>query len=305
MRVSGLLLLLAFLAPCGVACRPPDKGVVVASASGESGYAERYPAALGKLRGELIQHETETRTLLPKFSNYPTELDKTDWATVRAVYEAANSAGSSGAYASRARENRAVETFFSDEKAELSKRVAGAANYAAQQKGCKAEVYGPAAHALEKGVEKQLEERLRARNEGHQLIESNAEQLGKPNLNKLRTQADELSRASYLVRVAVPEAREELKRLLEEAEDVKRTLSRVIEAAKAVESDAARSTADKASATARREAAEKAQGDLDTEVKQATHVQSELDEKVERLAADHKTAFDALLDAVTQKGSSS
>lgn len=285
------------------ACNSKQNTVLVQSASGESAYASRFPEELQRARNDFLTRESEARQKLQAFANYPSELDKPDWKQVKAVYQAADAAGHSSAYVQQARENQSVTRFFDEEKEEISKKVAGAANYAAKQKSCKVEVYGPASHALQKSVEKQLEERLRAHNEAHSLIADNAEALGKPNREKLEKQADDIAATSYAVRVQNPESIDELKRRVDESKDVGSTLDRVIEEAKAVEADSARADADKKAATARREHAEKAKSELETEVSAAQKLLEEMENRVKALQEEYDKAFKDLEGAVDGKAS--
>ncbi|MCA9598804.1 MAG: hypothetical protein KC776_36080 [Myxococcales bacterium] len=304
MRVSSLLVALV-LSFAPLACSQPKVEPVVASSSGEVGYAATYPDALASTRGRLSSQETQARQLFAAFSTYPAELDKTDWKKVGEVYAAADSAGKSADYVKQVRENQIVEDFFDDEKDEISKKVAGAASYAAKQKGCQSTdgVYGSASHALEKSVEKQLEDRLREHSEAHRIIEDNGEALGKANKDKLEKQADDLTFASYLANVGVVQTKVDLKRLYDEGQNVKSTLERSIEEAKAVEADAGRSDADKKAATKRREAAEAAKGRIDSELSQAEHVLKETDDRTAALKAEYDKAYEELKNAVEQKAS--
>ncbi len=297
-KTLALALTLGF---CTVVCSQPKVEPQVAFSSSESGYAARYPEALAATRNRFLKQETDTRDALAKFSGYPDELDKPDWAKVNDVYVAADAAGKSGSYVARARENAVVEGFFTDEKEEITKKVSGAAQYAANQKGCKTELYGPTAHALEKSVEKQLEERMRERNEAHAIIDANEEALGKPNREKLEKQADVISNASYLVNVGSVESKVMLRNLIAEASQVKSTLDRTIEEAKAVEADAARKDADKKAAASRRDSAEKAKAQIDNEVQQAEQVEKDMEDRIKALQAEYQKAFDELKAKVAEK----
>lgn len=291
------------LSICAFGCGSKQSGVVVESAASESGYASRYPEEMAKTRNDFLTQESGARTLMQNLANYPGELDKPDFARVKEIYSAADAAGRSGSYVARARENRSVESFFEEEKGEISKKVAGAANYAASQKGCKAEVYGPASHALEKSVEKQLEERLRAHNEAHGIIDANEEALGKANREKLEKHADEIAYASYLVRVASHESKAELERKLAESKDVRSTLDRVIQEAEATGADGARKEGDKKKATERKERAMKAKEQIDVEVKAAEELLKDLDNRIKALGEEYDKAFSELLKAVDAKAS--
>lgn len=286
-----------------IACSQPKVEPQVASSSSENGYATRFPDTLAATRNGFLKQETDTRDALAKFSGYPAELDNPDWGKVAEVYRAADAAGKSGSYVARARENAVVQEFFEEEKSEINKKVAGAAQYAANQKGCKAELSGPTAHALEKAVEKQLEERMRARNEAHAIIDDNEEALGKANIEKLETQADTIAQASYLVNVAAVESKVRLRQQIAEASEVKKTLDRTIEEAKATEADAARKDADKKAATERRAKAEAAKARIDSELEQATQVEKEMEDRIKALQAEHQKAFDDLLEKVSEKQS--
>ena len=312
MRAFALLLpmrrtwaILLVLGMCAVGCSTQQSGVVVESAASEAGYASRFPEEMAKTRNDFLTQESGARTLMQGMSAYPGELDKTDWNRVKEVYGAADAAGRGGSYVAQARENRGVELFFEQEKGEISKKVAGAANYAASQKGCKAEVYGPASHALDKSVEKQLEERLRAHNEAHAVIDANADALGKPNREKLEKHADEIAYASYLVRVATLESKQELERQLQESKDVRSTLERVIKDSESVEADAARTEGDKKAAKERKERAQKANDQVDTEVKAAEKLLAEMEDRIKALAEEYEKAFKELETAVDEKSAQS
>ncbi len=299
------MLLAAALAAFPLACSQPKVEPVVASSSGEVGYASRYPDEMAATRGRFLAEESEARQKFAAFSSYPDELDKPDWGKVSEVYAAADSAGKSASYVKQVRENEIVSGFFKDEKDEISKKVAGAASYAAKQKGCQSTegVYGSASHALDKSVEKQLEERLRDHNEAHRIIEDNIEALGKPNQEKLEKQADDLTYASYIANVGTVQAKVDLQRLYDEGQDVKSTLERTIEESKAVEADASRSDADKKAATKRREAAEAAKGRIDSELSQAEHVLKEMEDRIKALKDEYDKAYEELKNKVSEKAS--
>jgi hypothetical protein len=125
------------------------------------------------------------------------------------------------------READQVRGFFRDEKDEINKKVGGAAQYAAKQKGASVDVYGVVGHALGEAVDKQLEKRLRERNEAHSLIERHRAALGK-SAALMEKQADEISQASYIANVEVVTQRQLLDGMLQEAAAVKSTAERAI-----------------------------------------------------------------------------
>lgn len=293
------LLLLAV----GAGCQKQENTAITAPSSDQPGYAARYPDTMAKVRGRYAEQESRARRAMGTFGQFPAELDKPSWPDVLKVYEAADAAGKSSEYVSRLHEANTVNEFFTEEKEEINKKVAGAAQYTAKQKGCTADLYGSTSGALEKAVEKQLEKRLRERNEAHRYIDENEDALGKPNREKLEKQADEISLSSYLVNVAGEETKQELTDLVAEANDVKSTLERTITESKAVAADAKRSDNDKKKATARAEAAEKAKGRIDQETQEAQKLLEEIDKRNQALKDEYQKAFDELKKKTEEKAS--
>ncbi len=288
-----------------VACQKNDSTAIASPSSDQPGYAARYPDELAKARARFSEDEGRARRSMGAFAGFPAELDKTSWADVLKVYEAADLAGKSQEYAERRQETDTVATFFSDEKAEINKKVGGAAQYTAKQKGCTVELFGSTSVALEKSVEKQLEKRLRERNEAHRLIDEHEDALGKPNREKLEKQADEISLTSYLVRVAGPMTRRKLTELMAESSDVKSTLDRTLSESKEAAADTKRSEGDRKRAQARFEAAEKAKGRIDTETAEAQKLLDEVEKKNQLLADEYQQAFDGLKKKAEEKAKAS
>lgn len=293
MRIKELSCFVLLAAAFAVGCTQKPEPVFASSANEES-YAERYPAALVAVRTEYATDEGKARELFGGFQNYPAALTSPDGPQVLAVVQRADAAGKSAAYTHQARENQAVEQFFADEKDTLNQKVGGAAQYAAKQKECTVDVASPAIGALDKGVDKALEDRLRGHDEAHRYIEDHQDALGKPNLEKLQKQADEISLASYLVHVRVKELKTELARMVDEASDVKKTLGRDDTEARAVVADPAASKAAKATAQTRATAAEGASAKIDNEVEEAKRAVADMDARTQQLEKDYNAALDAL-----------
>lgn len=293
MRIKELtpIALLASTLAMGCTSRPEP---AFASSANETSYAERYPANLLALRTEFATDEAKAREIFGGFQNYPGALTNPDGEQVLAVVTRADAAGKSAAYAEQAQENQSVSRFFTDEKDPLHQKVGGAAQYAAKQKECTADVASPAIGALDHGVDKALEDRLRGHDEAHRYIEDHQDALGKPNLEKLQKQADDISLASYLVHVRTKQLKAELTRMVDEASDVKKTLGRSDTEARAVVADAAASKSAKATAQARATAAESATASLDSEVDQAKRAVADMDARSAQLEKDYSAALDAL-----------
>ncbi|HYQ25890.1 MAG TPA: hypothetical protein VER04_01685 [Polyangiaceae bacterium] len=265
-----------------------------ASAANESGYAERYPTALLAARTEFAADETRAREIFAEFPKYPAALSNPDGEQVSAVVTRADAAGKSGAYARQMEEQSHVSRFFSEEKEGLNQKVGGAAQYAAKQKECTADVSGPAIGALDRGVDKAMEDRLRDHDEAQRYIEDHQDSLGKANLEKLQKQADDITLASYLVHVRVKQLKLELSQLIDESSDVKKTLERSDKESQAVLADAAASKQAKTVAQKRVDSAKKASTGLDIEIEQAKRAVQEMDARSEKLEKDYSAALDAL-----------
>jgi chromosome segregation ATPase len=299
-RIPGLFAL-AFVALVG--CQNQQQTELVSPSSDQPGYASRYPDEMSATRGRFSELESRARRSMGTFAGFPDELNKPNWDDVLAVYNAADAAGHSAEFVERAKETETVQTFFTEEKQEISMKVGGAANYTAKQKGCNAELSGATSAALDKAVEKQLEKRLRERNEAHRYIDDHEESIGKPNREKLEKQADEISLASYVVKVAAEETKRELEAQIAEANDVKSTLDRTIEESKTTAADSNRSDSEKKKAQARQEAAQKAKDRVDNEVTESQKMLEELDKRIQTLREEYDKAFDELKKKVEEKKS--
>jgi len=290
---SIALLLTAFSSACTTQPAP-----AFASAANESSYAERYPTALLGARTEFAADETRAREIFADFPKYPGALTAPDGEQVSAVVSRADAAGKSGGYGRQMEEQSHVSRFFSEEKAGLNQKVGGAAQYAAKEKECTADVSSPAIGALDRGVDKAIEDRLRDHDEAQRYIEDHQDTLGKANLEKLQKQADDITLASYLVHVRVKQLKLELSQLIAESSDIKSTLERSDKEAQAVLADSAASKQAKTIAQKRADAAKKAGTGLDIEIEQAKRAVQEMDARSEKLEKDYTAALDALQKAL-------
>ena len=279
----------AALSGCSTQPKP-----VFASSANESSYAEHYPASLLALRTEYAADEAHARETFAAFTNYPGALSAPDGQQVLAVVTRADAAGKSGSYAVQMDEQSNVTSFFNDEKDTLNQKVGGAAAYAAKQKECTADVASPAVGALDHGIEKAQEDRMRSHNEAERYIEDHQDELGKANLDKLQKQADDIALASYLVHVRVKEIKVELTRLVAEASAVKKTLAQSDADAQVVIASPTASKNAKATAQTRSSTAKAATASIDSETEQANQALKDMDARSEKLEKDYSAALDAL-----------
>jgi hypothetical protein len=293
-RVLSALILIA-----ASACANPPPPLSVSSAD-EAGYAERYPAALAATRSRFQNDETEASKLVLEFSKYPDQLDKPSWPAVGSIVELADRAGRGGDFAAGMAETEGVRTFYEEEKDPIRQKVGGSVDYAVKQKQCQCDVefYGTAAGALDRAMDAQIQERLRAHNVAHRAIEDNLDALGKQNQAKLEKQADQIALASYLVHVRMRQAKRDLDASLADASGVKSTLARVKENANAVANDPNASKQAKQVAAKRSAAAAGAEAALDAEVNEAKHLSEQIEARSQAAARDYEKALDALQEQI-------
>ncbi len=287
---------LGLFAAAGCANQKPEPQV--ASSAGMEGYASRYPGKLAATRGQLDQQESKTNELTAAFSTYPDQLDKPNWSDVSTVVDKADASGRSSAYVQRAEADQNVSDFFDDEKGDIEKKVGGAANYAIKQKSCDVDVYGTTSHALETAVDKQLEKRMRERNEAESYIHAHEDSIGKNNVDKLKKQADDIAYASYLTHIAAVKTKVQLKRMVGEASDVKKTLERGIKEEQAAANDQSRSASERKAAQDQLQADQDAESRLDSELSQAQTVLKQVDDRVKKMQSDYAQALKALKEKI-------
>ncbi len=287
MRTCSLLLCLsALLLASGCANNIPEPQV--ASSAAQPAYAAGFPSSLQAVAKELDETETSLRKFDGNLSGYPGELTDPNWDVVVKITERSEQAGRSHAYREARRSVRAQHGFFEQEGPELTKKVAGTAQYVVKQKGCDVDVTGPISHALKDNVDKTLEKRMRAANDGQSVVESYRETLGKKNAAALEKQSDEIAEASYLANIGLVEQKLELRRLLADAEAVKKAIPDAMAAERAFQAESGRTDAEKQASHQRLEGLQRAQTELESSINAAR----KLDENIEKRIADARKAHD-------------
>lgn len=293
---TSLLVLSLALAACS-----QQPGPVAATSGEQAGYAERYPARLIDVRSGFADDENRARRDFSEFKSYPDALHNPDFHAVHGVVEQADAAGKSSAYTEAALEGETVHRFFTEEKDGLHQKVAGSVTYVAKEKQCSEDLGGVAAAAMDRGVDKQIEERLRDYNEAHRYIEDHQDELGKANIDTLEKQSDKIAHTSNVVNVRLELYRRELEALLNDASSVRSTLDRTIRESDAVLADASASKSKKALAQRRRTNAENARAKLDAEVDQAQRGIDEMQQRIGAVQRDYRASLDALLDDLDKR----
>lgn len=291
-----LLLLLA--APLGCLAQKPEPEV--ASSATQPAYAQNYPAALEQIIKDFGRYDDDAGTLATGFAVYAKDLKAPDWKIVADVERSANDAGRSRAYVDRNEEVEGVRAFFAAEQDEIIKKVGGFATYACKQKGGDAELSTTISRTLSESVTKQLEKRLRERNAAHVMIDRHRRELSKEDAVALEVLADQISHASYLVHIAMVKEKIRMRALLDEAEQVKKTLADYIAEERAI-GDKAGKEANKIESDARIDRATGAKAKIDSAVSDGRAMEKKMEERIAAAQKRHKEAFDALVAEAEKK----
>ncbi|WP_438003012.1 hypothetical protein WME89_29280 [Sorangium sp. So ce321] len=276
-------------------CSAPKPEPEIASSAPQSGYAERYPAELQATATSFSEREDVAKRVTEQFQGYPDQLKEPDWKVVLDVTAQADAAGRSYDYVERVRAVDGAVAFFNDNKEDLTRKVSGAAQYVAKQKGCDVDVTGATSHALEEGVERQLEKYVRDRNEAHRRIDRYRASLGKENAAALEKQADAVSFASYVVHIDMVEHKLRLRRMLEEIEAVKASIDVSVEAERTFQSSGKRTDEERKASEARIEELGRSKAMLDSAATQAKQIDETMDERIAAAQKSYREAMDRLL----------
>src|SRR5262249_52684817 len=240
------LSLLALSLGGGLGCASSIPEPQVASSAGQTVYAEDYPDKLQSLANGQANGEGDVKTITSDFVKYPDQLKDPPWPQVLVVVNQADASGKSAAYVDREHDVEKAQAFFTEEREEITKRVAGSVQYAAKKKECADfDSYGPVSASLKESVEKQLEKRLRAANEAHLTIDRYRDPFGKANAAALEKQADAISFASYTTYVKLPAAKAVTAHLIAETDEVRKTLDRSIQDEQKLQAEPGRTAAEK------------------------------------------------------------
>jgi hypothetical protein len=264
------------------ACSTPRPEPEIASAATLGAYAKTYPTELDAEAKRYGDRKAEAQKEMTAFSDYPGKLKDPDWSIVLDVVRRADQDGRAYAYVERSRRVEAVAAFFDAEKDEINRKVAGTVSFVAKKKGCDADVGSGVGSALKDVVEKQLEKELDDVSEAHQIVERNRLELGKENAAELDRQADEVSRASYVVHVALVEDKVRLTRMVADGDQVKRTADDEIAAERAFQTKKITDPEKKAS-EARIADMTRSKAAVDASVQRAQAMIPKLDEEIQQI----------------------
>lgn len=208
------------------ACNKNEFGPVSSPAAEHPVYAAGYPQRLESTTKRFQIEQSWVQDFGEEFKKFPEELKEPNWETVARVYMLAEEDGKSSHYAEVRKTNADVAQFFVEEKEELVRKISGGVQYQADQAKCDAKFYGAVDRGLENGVKERFEKREEAGSRAQQYITYHETEIGKENSEKLRTQARALSAGAQLVYVDLAHRHQELTKMVDESEGVKKTLDK-------------------------------------------------------------------------------
>jgi hypothetical protein len=295
---ARIALLFSLLLAPAIGCSTPKPEPEIASSASLGGYAEGYSAELNAANTDFSAQQAEVKQTIAGFGGYPRALKGPGKPYAKEIMAKADESGRSHAYVETIREVKEAQTFFAREKDEITRKVAGSANYAAKQKNCDVEVGGAVAAALKETVDKQMEKRLREGNEAHRIIERHREEIGKEDAATLEKQADDVAYASYVAHVQIVELKLKIRWMAQEAETIKATADREIKAEEEFAANPKRTPAEKKASQDRVAAMNKAKADVDAAAGQAKALDEAMDNQVSALQTEYKDAVTKLKDSL-------
>lgn len=264
-------------------------------------YAERYPEQLKALRNRFAEDESKVRAVLPELPAAADKLSGSEPGTLVELVRRADAEGRSSAYAEGSLEAETVSRFMSEERQPLHQKVAGSVSYTAKEKGCNEELGGAAAGAMDRAVEKQLEERLVQRGTAQRFIEDHENAIPKNEQEGAGELAGSVAALSHISHVRLELHRRELERALQEASRVQSTLERTERESSERLADAKASKPAKVRAEKRKAAAGAARAALSGEVEQAKQALDDMQQRQKKLASDYDQALAALVQRLEQR----
>jgi hypothetical protein len=301
-----LPLLWAVFASVGpLACATQKVEPQVASSAAQTHYAVEFPDHLQSMSNDYVNTEGEVGRITADFPKYPGQLKDPPWPLVVTIVNRADEAGRSASYVDARRDFEATQAFFAQEREEITRRMAGSAQYVIKKKEeCDVDVSGAISSSFKEGVQKQMEKRLRAHSDAFTLIERYRETLGKANAAALEKQADEISAASYATFIRAIELKVRTTDLLQQATQVQKTLDQSIAEERTFQTESGRAAGDKKASVERVAKMEDAKARIQRNVPPLQNLEKEIDQRNAALKKEYSDALDALRKAVESKATS-
>jgi hypothetical protein len=271
------------------------------SSGGQTAYAIHYNDELNDATKAIGDAREREKKLSAGFAAHVEELKKPDWQKVETIVADSDEAGKSADFAEAENDATVIKGFLEGDKNELAARVSGATAQKLKEAGCGGDVSGQLSWAMNDAITKQLQKRLRSKNEAFVVLERYRISLGPQNAAALEKLADEISEASYDVHVLMVLQRNRLDRLVSDKNDVKKSLDRFIQEETAFQSEPGRTDAEKKASADRVTAANKSKTEIDGVASQAEAMSKEMEKAVDAATKDYEDALKGLKAKVEEK----
>lgn len=277
------------------------KAPALASSGGKADYAVHYSDELTSVTKTINDVQTRRKTLTTGFAAHVEQLKKPDWQKVEVVIDDSDEAGKATDFADAQNEAQAIKGFWDAEKNAIAGRVNESTQAKLKESGCTGDVGGTLSYSMGDAINKQLQKRLRAKNEAFVVIERYKTSLGPQNTSALEKLADDVAESSFDVHVLMVNQRNRLTRLVNDRSEVKKTLDRYIQEETDFQAEAGRTDAEKKASTDRITAAKKSKADVDATAGQVDAVAKDLDKQIETATKEHEDAVKDLKAKVAEK----
>jgi hypothetical protein len=300
LRIPALLSILFSIGP--IACASQKVEPQVASSAAQTHYAVEYPDVLQTTTNDYVNTESDVHRIAADFPKYPGQLKDPPWSLVVTIVNRADEAGRSASYVKARRDYEAAHTFFVQEREDLTRRIAGSAQYVIKKKECEdVDVSGAISSSFKEGVDKELDKRLRTHSDAYTLIERYRDTLGKANAAALEKQTDDISYASYATFIRSVEIKARTTALLGEASQVQKTLDQSIAEEQAFQAESGRSAGDKKASADRVAKMQDAKVRVERTIPTLQTLDKDVDQRNAAMKKEYSDALDALRKALETK----
>jgi len=294
---------LAAVAVSSLGCH--KQPVLTTPESDQIAYASAYPERLRALRTRFVEDEEKARKSFDGLRTLPRNVPASNADELEQVVRRADAAGRSQPYVDEALRQEEIDAMMDENRSAIRRRVAGSVAFVAKEKECVKEdvdaLAGAAATGTDRAVDRQLEERLRARNPAQRYLRSHVDDFGEQRADALERQVDALSRASFVSNVRLALYRIELEDALEQEKAIATTLERDEAEGRAALDSQTLTRSHRLAIEEQVARDEAARRELPTEVSASKSAEKDLEARAQQLQKDYQALLEQLLAELATK----